>query len=425
MESGYFYYFINEKELENFMDYNNIDNCVNIFFYLGFDIFLSVVSEITNDKNSYYEININNNKYYIYLQKGYKINFNLYKLNYYSKIKHGKLEEKLLDIYLPIEEKQNDIGRIFEIKNECKVIKCINNQEINLARTKKILVINVEKEEYIIAKIYNKANSTRIPVYEENNNIYGYIDLNYTYKTIKKELSNASKNKLIVAPLQDKLVELKKEIKVLEEEKMKQKKTSKKTEIKQLEESQEFKLENITVYIRKRINSCTINNHNIDECVGNLMLINKIGNLLNKDVVLFFCKNCNKYVMSEIDYENLLRYGKPFCKIINEVVKKNDSRNFSMNEESELYCYGYNVNQTENLTTDQRRKILTLLIDNNLMSKNKIMNHLSYLINSRRNMNNFRYAISKWKEDNEFVSKYNKQNLKNYKIATIKRKEYL
>ena len=96
-----------------------------------------------------------------------------------------------------------------------------------------------------------------------------------------------------------------------------------------------------------------------------------------------------------------------------------------MNEESELYCYGYNVNQTENLTTDQRRKILTLLIDNNLMSKNKIMNHLSYLINSRRNMNNFRYAISKWKEDNEFISKYNKQNLKNYKIATIKRKEYL
>lgn len=202
MESGYFYYFINEKELEKFLNYNSIDNCANIFFYLGYDIFLLVVSEITKEKNDYYEVNINNNKYYIYLQKGYKINFNLYELDYYSKIKHGKLKQKLLDIYLPIAEKQNDIGRIFEIKNECKVIKRINNQEINLAKTKKILVINIEQEKYLIAKIYNNANLTRLPVFDESDNsIYGYVDLNYVYETTKKELSNVSKNKMIVTSL--------------------------------------------------------------------------------------------------------------------------------------------------------------------------------------------------------------------------------
>ena len=74
--------------------------------------------------------------------------------------------------------------------------------------------------------------------------------------------------------------------------------------------------------------------------------------------------------------------------------------------ESLLHMNGYNVNQTVDLSTEERRKILTYVIESRIMNKADIRNHLSFLIKQNQSRPNMSVAVSRWQADMVWVNDY-------------------
>ena len=88
------------------------------------------------------------------------------------------------------------------------------------------------------------------------------------------------------------------------------------------------------------------------------------------------------------------------------------------NEISRLAMYGYSAGKN-GLSTDERRKILRHVIDNKIMRKYEIVEHLQGLINLRekREDADFTVAINNWKSDIIFINEYgNSMNMFTWKF---------
>lgn len=91
-------------------------------------------------------------------------------------------------------------------------------------------------------------------------------------------------------------------------------------------------------------------------------------------------------------------------------------------QESILRQYGYNVSQEEGLTEARRRKILALLVDNKVMTRNDIISYLDFFINQRKYQHKFEKAIDKWTRDKEFIANYKSGEYSQYGVTRIYRK---
>lgn len=89
-----------------------------------------------------------------------------------------------------------------------------------------------------------------------------------------------------------------------------------------------------------------------------------------------------------------------------------------------LKQFGYNVAKENALTATQRHKILEMLIDNNICSRETVISYLSYFINMRKNRrdNIFAEAISKWESDLEYIEQYKANKGKRIRVKSITRK---
>lgn len=91
-------------------------------------------------------------------------------------------------------------------------------------------------------------------------------------------------------------------------------------------------------------------------------------------------------------------------------------------QESILMQYGYNVSQTEDLSSARRKKILAVLVDNNVLTKSEIISYLDFFINQRKHQSKFEKAIAKWEADKEFIEEYKNGSYKQYGVKGIFRK---
>ncbi len=89
-------------------------------------------------------------------------------------------------------------------------------------------------------------------------------------------------------------------------------------------------------------------------------------------------------------------------------------------QQSILMQYGYNVSQQENLSDARRRKILSLLIDNSILTRNDIMNYLDFFIGQRKNIKTQQNAIRKWESDRDFISSYKGEKVPDVMVGKIK-----
>ena len=81
--------------------------------------------------------------------------------------------------------------------------------------------------------------------------------------------------------------------------------------------------------------------------------------------------------------------------------------------------YGYTVSQEEGLSSSRRQKILAVLIDNEVLTKNDIIGYLDFFISQKKSNHIFEKAISKWQDDREFVAEYKMGSYKEYFINGI------
>ena len=91
----------------------------------------------------------------------------------------------------------------------------------------------------------------------------------------------------------------------------------------------------------------------------------------------------------------------------------------NLQAESILMQYGYTVSQEEGLSPSRRQKILAVLIDNEVLTKNDIIGYLDYFISQKKSNHIFEKAISKWLDDREFVAEYKMGSYKEYFINGI------
>ena len=78
----------------------------------------------------------------------------------------------------------------------------------------------------------------------------------------------------------------------------------------------------------------------------------------------------------ESTYQNLKMKGTPICRMSDEkaYLKGNILLNgVQLDQESILKQYGYSVSQEDSLSTARRRKILALLVDNKVLTRNDII----------------------------------------------------
>lgn len=121
---------------------------------------------------------------------------------------------------------------------------------------------------------------------------------------------------------------------------------------------------------------------------------------------VYYSKRQNKYFINEESYRQYrARYGLPYVHLmVDEYDGDMDYGNLRKN--SELNLYGYTVAKTAEMTTGERQRLLQQLIDNGLMSKHQIVNHLEWLIHRQSGRIRMEDACDCWREDLHFVNNY-------------------
>ena len=177
--------------------------------------------------------------------------------------------------------------------------------------------------------------------------------------------------------------------------------------------------------IRRTIFRCRCSGHQLENIDAVITLIGKNGNLKTKKVSAGYCQVCNIYFILESTYQDLKGQGILACRVCEEEAYLNGAhcvKGMKLASESIIRQYGYNVSKEEGLSAARRRKILSLLIDNDILTKNEIINYLEFFISQHKKTKKFEKAVEKWETDKKFISEYKLGDYTQIGVAGIYRK---
>lgn len=166
-------------------------------------------------------------------------------------------------------------------------------------------------------------------------------------------------------------------------------------------ETQDFREFRLFVY--KSLNNLQCeghHNHNSEDVT--IQTCNYLGKPVSFSA--FHCKNCEKYYTTI----SIIKKYYPFVylKFNDSVYKTDDDKKIiELNEQSELNYYGYNVQKDGN-TTWERQNLLANLLYYKIMTKEKIINVLTFLIKFNSSKSTFVDAEIKWQDDLEFIQDF-------------------
>ena len=162
----------------------------------------------------------------------------------------------------------------------------------------------------------------------------------------------------------------------------------------------------VFVYFRLT-NTCVRYNHEIEAVTA------KTTNAKNGESIevnVFHCTNCDRYF---INYEALQEYiSRGIFPAFNYSMVRNANSN--MKEASQLRLYGYTVREGA-LNGNERRSVLSWIIDSGLMTKAEIIKDLQFKVRYNGSKAGNERAKAKWQDDIQFVSQYvfdNKREIK-------------
>ena len=175
--------------------------------------------------------------------------------------------------------------------------------------------------------------------------------------------------------------------------------------------------------IKRNSFRCVHNEHVLKDISASITIINQKGNFETMKVPAGYCKECNVYFIFEDVYKQIQNRGTPICRLYDWKAIESGAHagNMMLAKESLLKQYGYNVNSNEGLSSDRRKRILQILVDNHIMTKSEIISYLKFFISQRKNNSSMKMAVAKWNSDKEFIENYKMGSLKNYYIGSLKR----
>ena len=114
------------------------------------------------------------------------------------------------------------------------------------------------------------------------------------------------------------------------------------------------------------------------------------------------CEKCNKYyVNSESFLLYTRKYGIPMVELKHSTSSEGAYQDWA--EESILHFWGYNVNQTDDLSAKERQHRVRLAIDGEFIAKPQAIAFLEGLIRRHKNNPKYNLAVKKWEDDLWFL----------------------
>lgn len=161
--------------------------------------------------------------------------------------------------------------------------------------------------------------------------------------------------------------------------------------------------DNILYLVDKNIPYCKTLGHSIETVTAHLVTIK------NREVTFdaYYCYDCGIYFLEKSIFEKWMSvYGF----ILGSYVDKTNGVTGNSNKKmhSILNMYGYNVQQGNGLTPEDRRAILAYVVDHGILYKDQVVSFLEYLINFNGKKRNMQIAISKWNSDVQWIMHYHK-----------------
>ena len=174
------------------------------------------------------------------------------------------------------------------------------------------------------------------------------------------------------------------------------------------------------------VKNCAVKGHNLTDIDARIRVLTDKGKIIQLITPAVYCSSCKQYYMLEQDYDRVLKYGKPICRIvtIESFIKMKEGK-LQYNDESLLHSLGYNVNAQESLSDVERQRILSIVIDEGAMHKSEVLSFLDYLIRRSRGNPRLDTARGKWTRDRQYVSDYNRRKSKEVEIESITLKKYI
>lgn len=177
--------------------------------------------------------------------------------------------------------------------------------------------------------------------------------------------------------------------------------------------------------VRRSAFKCRYQEHSLQNIEGLIQIIDRNGNVSQVKVPAGYCANCNTFFIMESVYQSLKLKGIPVCRVSDEKAYLSGNvfaNGMQLAQESVLMQYGYSVSQEEGLTSAARRKILALIVDHKILTRNEIIGYLDFFISQRKNQSRYEKAIDKWEQDREFISEYRAGEYVQYGVNGLYRK---
>lgn len=186
---------------------------------------------------------------------------------------------------------------------------------------------------------------------------------------------------------------------------------------------QHMKIKEKDFVVRGNVFKCMHDKHKIQDIDATVKVINEKDVVELMQVPAGYCGLCKIFFMMESVYESLKRKGIILCRISDEktYIKNASGNGMKLAQESILMQYGYNVSKIESLSSLRRQKILAVIVDNQVLSKNEIISYLDFFINQRKGQSKFEVAIAKWNADKEFIEQYKVGKYSQYGVKRIRR----
>ena len=199
-----------------------------------------------------------------------------------------------------------------------------------------------------------------------------------------------------------------------------------KKQVHKIVEKDKTKNENILpkadFFVRASISSCSKKNHKIIDFLAEVNVICSNGNVIKKSFPASYCEDCKLYFMYDNEYKRIRKSGIPLCSIYeySKYIKTKNTGKIELKPESLLHSFGYNVGASEGLSSKQRKKILSFVINNGVMGKHEIINLLSYFVDFRKNDVRQSIAIAKWKNDIDYLRNTDIDTSKKVEVNSIR-----
>lgn len=165
--------------------------------------------------------------------------------------------------------------------------------------------------------------------------------------------------------------------------------------------------EDHTLYIHKGRIICQTRHHEVLQATAILSSLSGADVALNVN----YCTQCKKFFM---DYRTYQHYRDRYSALLGDIkmLKREDYKECEdcLAEESPLHLCGYTVAEKASLSASERRGIIVFVIDRGIMTKEQIISHLNWLIDTNRHRENMDNAVRKWNAALSFVLQYDMEN---------------